>query len=170
MHAQRGSIRCRQCKKRENETCDLVILLIQREMASVKQVDFGVWQIALERLCPSRNERWIVFVPRLPKWGACAHATTLATPDTKRRLCGSRTADPPGSRVARVLRGGRTRQSRYPDYNGRDARCQEYDAVRSLSATRTYRTLQDVLLDRPNTARYLPTWRPAPPYRHWHSG
>src|SRR5580700_10190294 len=110
------------------------------------------------------------FVPRPPMWVACAHATTLATPDTKRRWCGSRTTDPPGSRVARVARDGRTRPSRYPGCNGRDATCRGYDAVRSLPAIQRYRTLQDVLSDRPNTPRYRPTWRPGLPHRHWHSG
>ena len=44
-------------QERENESRDLVVLLIQSEMASVEQMDFGVRQIALESLCPRSNRR-----------------------------------------------------------------------------------------------------------------
>jgi hypothetical protein len=37
-------------QERKNETRDLVVLLIQGEMAGVEQVDFGVRQIAPEGL------------------------------------------------------------------------------------------------------------------------
>ena len=35
-------------KERKNKTSDLVVLLVQREMAGVEQVDFRVRQIAPE--------------------------------------------------------------------------------------------------------------------------
>ena len=37
-------------QERENKTRDVVVLLVQGKMASVEQVDFGIRQIALERL------------------------------------------------------------------------------------------------------------------------
>src|SRR6516165_10074495 len=83
--------------------------------------------------------------------------------------CGSRKADPPGSRAGQALKGERIRRSRCPDCNARDARCRAYDAVRLLRMTRTYRTLQDAPLDRTNTVRCPPTWRPGLPDRHWRS-
>ena len=39
-------------QERKNKARDLVVLLVQGEMASVEQVDLGVRQIALERLPP----------------------------------------------------------------------------------------------------------------------
>jgi hypothetical protein len=50
-------------QERENETRDLVVLLIQSEMASVEKMDFGVRQIALESLCPRSNKRRIIPTP-----------------------------------------------------------------------------------------------------------
>jgi hypothetical protein len=47
----------------ENEPRNLVILLIQSEMAGIEQMDLGIWQIALESLCPRSNERGIVPSP-----------------------------------------------------------------------------------------------------------
>ena len=47
----------------ENEPCNLVILLVQSEMASIEQMDLGIWQIALESLCPRTNERRIIPSP-----------------------------------------------------------------------------------------------------------
>jgi hypothetical protein len=42
-------------QERKNETCDLAVLLVQGEMASVEPVDFGIRQIALERFALSRT-------------------------------------------------------------------------------------------------------------------
>ena len=42
-------------------------------------------------------------------------------------------------------------------------RCRVYDVVRLLLTTRTYRTLPNAFLDRTNTARCQPTWRPVLP-------
>jgi hypothetical protein len=65
-----------ECK---NKTRDLIILLVQGEMAGVKQLDFAIRQIALERLCtgsdergivppPDHQSRWLVLAqPRLPR-------------------------------------------------------------------------------------------------------
>ena len=50
-------------KERKNKTRDLVVLLVQGEMASVEQVDFGIRQIALERLRTGSDERGIVPPP-----------------------------------------------------------------------------------------------------------
>jgi hypothetical protein len=47
-------------QERKNGTCDLVILLIQSEMVTTEQMEFAVWQVALERLRSGRNERLIV--------------------------------------------------------------------------------------------------------------
>jgi hypothetical protein len=50
-------------QERKNETRDLVVLLVQGEMASVEQVDFGIRKIALERLRTGGDERGIVPTP-----------------------------------------------------------------------------------------------------------
>src|SRR5271163_4488279 len=66
-------------QERKNETRDLVVLLVQGEMAGVEQVDFGVRKIALEGLPtrsdergvvppPDHQSRWLVLAqPRLPR-------------------------------------------------------------------------------------------------------
>ena len=43
-------------QERKNETRDLVVLLVQGEVAGVEQVDFGVRKIALERLRTGSDE------------------------------------------------------------------------------------------------------------------
>ena len=50
-------------QERENETRDLVVLLVQGEVAGVEQVDFGIRKIALERLRAVSDERGIVPPP-----------------------------------------------------------------------------------------------------------
>ncbi len=47
-------------QERQNETRDLVVLLVEREMAGVEQMDYGVRQIAPESLSSSGDERGIV--------------------------------------------------------------------------------------------------------------
>src|SRR3974390_105763 len=98
--------------------------------------------------------------PIQPKSAVCARAATPATPHRKRRWFGSRRVERPESRVGPVSTGEHTHPSKCPDCNARDARCRVYDVVRLLGMTRTYSTLQDVPLDRTNTARCRPTWRP----------
>ena len=119
-------------QERKNETRDFVVLLVQGEMAGVEQMDFGIRKIALERLRTGSDERRIVSPPDYQN-----RRLVLAQPCLPRRIrrdisSGSRTADRPGSRLGRVSTGGRTRQSRYPGYNVRDARCRACDAARSL--------------------------------------
>ena len=70
-------------QERENETRDLVVHLIQSEMASVEQMDFGVRQIALESLCPRSNERRIV-----PSPDHQGRRLVLAQPGLPRRIRG----------------------------------------------------------------------------------
>jgi hypothetical protein len=50
-------------QERKNETRDLVVLLVEGEMSGDEQVDFGIRQIAIERLSPRRNERGIITSP-----------------------------------------------------------------------------------------------------------
>jgi hypothetical protein len=50
-------------QERKNETRDLVVFLIQGEMAGVEQVDFGIRQVALECLRAGRDERGIIPPP-----------------------------------------------------------------------------------------------------------
>jgi hypothetical protein len=50
-------------QERENETRNVVVFLVQGEMAGVEQMDFGVRQIALERLRTRSDERGIVPPP-----------------------------------------------------------------------------------------------------------
>src|SRR5690349_19637106 len=50
-------------QERKNKTCDLVVLLIQGEMAGVEQVDFGVRKIAPEGLPTGSDKRGIVSPP-----------------------------------------------------------------------------------------------------------
>ena len=50
-------------QERENKTRDVVVLLVQGKMAGVEQVDFGIRQIALERLRTGSDERGIVPPP-----------------------------------------------------------------------------------------------------------
>ena len=47
-------------QERKNKTRDLVVLLVQGEMADVEQMDFAIRQIALERLRTGSDERGIV--------------------------------------------------------------------------------------------------------------
>src|ERR1700730_13644488 len=65
----------------ENEPCSLVVLLIQSEMASIEQMDLGIWQIALESLCPRSNERGIV-----PSPDHQSRRLVLAQPRLPRRI------------------------------------------------------------------------------------
>src|ERR1700720_862939 len=46
-------------QERKNETRDLVVLLVQGEVAGVEQVDLGVRKIALERLRTGSDERGV---------------------------------------------------------------------------------------------------------------
>ena len=50
-------------QERENKTRDVVVLLVQGEMAGVEQVNFAIRQIALERLRTGSDERGIVPPP-----------------------------------------------------------------------------------------------------------
>jgi len=62
-------------QERKNETRDLVVLLVQGEVAGVEQVDFGVRKIALERLRTGSDERGIVPPPdHKNRWPVLAHA------------------------------------------------------------------------------------------------
>src|SRR5580704_4357865 len=55
-------------QERKNKTRDLVVLLVQGEMASVEEMDLGVRQIALERLAAWTDERRIVPPPDHQRW------------------------------------------------------------------------------------------------------
>ena len=50
-------------QERKNKTRDLVVLLVQGEMAGVEEMDLGVRQVALERFAAWTNERRIVPPP-----------------------------------------------------------------------------------------------------------
>ena len=54
-----------ECK---NKAGDLVVLLVQGEMAGVEKVDFGIRQIALERFAAGSDERGIVAPPDHQNW------------------------------------------------------------------------------------------------------
>ena len=43
-------------QERENKPGDVVVLLVQREMTGVEEVDFAIGQIALECLSARRDE------------------------------------------------------------------------------------------------------------------
>ena len=63
-------------EERENKTRDVVVLLVQGKMAGVERVDFGIRQIALERLrSGAMNEG--SFGPQTTKIGACAQQPCL---------------------------------------------------------------------------------------------
>lgn len=47
----------------ENQSRDLVVLLVEREMAGIEQMDFGVRQIALVGLASGRDERGSLLIP-----------------------------------------------------------------------------------------------------------
>ncbi len=56
-------------QERKNKTRDLVVLLVQGEMAGVEQMDFGVRQIALERLAAPGAMNEGSFRPQTTKVG-----------------------------------------------------------------------------------------------------
>ncbi len=68
-------------QERKNKTRDLVVLLVQGEMAGVEQMDFGIRQIALERLRAGSDERGIVPPPDHQNRGL-----VLAQPRLPRRI------------------------------------------------------------------------------------
>ena len=59
-------------KERKNKTRDLVVLLVQGEMAGIEQVDFGVRKIALERLRTGSDERGMFRPPATRTGGLCS--------------------------------------------------------------------------------------------------
>ena len=50
-------------QERGHQTCDLIVLLVEREMAGLEQMYFSIRQIALVRLCPRGDKRGIVPSP-----------------------------------------------------------------------------------------------------------
>ena len=70
-------------QERKNKTRDVVVLLVQGKMAGVEQVDFGVRQIALERLRAGGDERGIVPSPDHQSRGL-----VLTQPSLPRRVRG----------------------------------------------------------------------------------
>jgi hypothetical protein len=68
-------------QERKNETRDVVILLVQGEMAGVEQVDLAIRQVALERLRTGSDERGIVPPPDHKNWWP-----VLAQPRLPRRI------------------------------------------------------------------------------------
>ena len=59
-------------QERKNETRDFIVLLVQGEMASVEQVDFGIRNLALERLRTGSDERGIVPTQTTKIGGLCS--------------------------------------------------------------------------------------------------
>jgi hypothetical protein len=51
----------------KNEIRDLIVLLVQGEMAGIEQVDFGSRNIAVERLRAGSDERKIIPPPDRPR-------------------------------------------------------------------------------------------------------
>jgi ABC-type uncharacterized transport system substrate-binding protein len=47
-------------QEREHQTCDLIVLLVEGEMAGLEQMYFSIRQIALVRLCSRGDKRGIV--------------------------------------------------------------------------------------------------------------
>src|SRR5690242_4947180 len=55
-------------QERKYKPRDLVVFLVQREMAGIEQVDIGARQVALERLRAGGDERGIVPPPDYQSW------------------------------------------------------------------------------------------------------